>query len=49
MISGIQMAKMQRILKREAEKLDLIISYSTAMKYFVCEKIPTPTETIDEK
>ena len=45
MISGIQMAEMQSILKRKAEKLDdLIISYSTEMKCFVCEQIPTPSK-----
>ena len=35
MISGIQMAEMQSILKRKAEKLDdLIIAYSTG-KHFI--------------
>jgi hypothetical protein len=45
MISGIQMSKMQSILKRKAEKLDdLIITYSTELKCFDCEQIPTPSK-----
>ena len=45
MISGIQMAEMQSILKKKAEKLDdLIISYSKEIKCFVCEQIPTPSK-----
>ena len=46
MISEIQIAEMQSILKRKAEKLDdLIIAYSTEMKCFVCEQVPTPSKT----